>query len=115
MRLLGILIVVGLLGGASLSGASVVQRPRITVTDTAPFVVHGSGFLARERVTVTVSSRNAVKRAVVAGIAGSFTVKVRGVELGECNAYFVSAHGRRGSYAVRKVVPECNPLQPVDG
>jgi hypothetical protein len=115
MRELVVLVVVGLLGGASLSGASVGQRPRIAVTDTAPFVVHGSDFLAQERVTVTVSSRNTVRKVVVAGASGSFTVKVRGVALGECNAYFVSAHGRRGSYAVRKVVPECNPLQPVDG
>jgi hypothetical protein len=115
MRILGVLLVAGLLGGASLAGASVGQRARVSVMDTSPFVIHGSGFVAQERVTVTVSSRNTVTRVVSAGAAGSFTVRMPGVELGRCNAYFVVARGRRGSYAVRKLVPECAQLQPVDG
>jgi len=91
-----------------------VVRPHLSVPDTAPFTVRGTGFRIGERVSIVVNARNRASRTVTAGVAGGFLARMPAVELGSCPAYAVQARGSRGSRASLKVVPECAALQPVD-
>lgn len=99
--------------GAASGDAS--ARARLTVVDTAPFTVRGSGFKPAERVALVVAVKNRWERTVVATSTGSFVARFTGPTIGRCSAYFVRARGNRGSLAVIKLVPECpSPPQSVD-
>jgi len=90
-------------------------RAHVTVLDTAPFTVRGSGFQPAERVALLVAVKSRWQRTVVASSTGSFVARFTGPTVKPCTAYFVRARGNRGSLVVIKVVPECaSPLQPVD-
>jgi hypothetical protein len=99
--------------GAAPADAS--ARARVTVVDTTPFTVRGSGFKPAERVALLVTVKSRWERTVVASSTGSFVARFTGPTVKACTAYFVHARGNRGSLAVLKVVPECPvPPQPVD-
>jgi hypothetical protein len=91
------------------------DRARITVTDTAPFTVRGTGFRPGEHVTLRLAAANKLTRVVAADALGRFVRRVTLLKVNEtCASYFVSARGSMGSVAVLKVVPECPNLQSVD-
>jgi hypothetical protein len=92
--------------------AAPARTARVAVTDTAPFTVHGTKFLAKERVSVTVSVNQAWTHRVTAGSTGGFTTQFPRLSLNRCAAYVVRASGSRGSVAVLKVIPACAPDSP---
>jgi hypothetical protein len=99
--------------GAAPADAS--TRARVTVVDTTPFTVRGTGFKQAERVALLVAVKSRWQRTIVATSTGSFVARFTGPTIGGCTAYFVRARGNRGSVAVLKVVPECpSPPQSVD-
>ena len=89
--------------------AATTRTPRVTVTDVAPFTVHGWQFVAHERVTVVVTVKSRHVHTVWATATGTFTTRFTSVSLGRCTAYAVRATGNRGSTAFFKVMPECPP------
>jgi len=110
-----LLAAVAVLAAFTLSAhAATRQTARVTVTDVAPFTVHGSRFLSHERVTVVVTIKDRHVHVVTSSSAGTFTTRFTSVSLGHCTGYAVQARGNRGSAAFLKVMPECAPLQPVE-
>jgi hypothetical protein len=102
--------VVAAVAAFALSAHAATTRPaRVTVTDLSPFTVHGSHFVAHERVTVTVMIKSRHVHRVSASGAGTFTTVFTGVSLDRCIGYAVRATGDSGSTAFLKVVPECPP------
>jgi len=89
--------------------AATTRTARVTVADVAPFTVHGSEFVAHERVTVVVTVKSRHVHTVSATAAGTFTTRFTSVSLDRCTAYAVRATGNRGSTAFFKVMPECPP------
>ncbi len=88
-------------------------RAHVTVPDTSPFTVRGSGFQPAERVALLVAVKSRWERTVVASSTGSFVARFTGPTIERCSAYFVRARGNHGSLAVMKVMPECpSPPQP---
>jgi hypothetical protein len=111
MALLALALVLAF--GAPSADAS--ARARVTVLDTAPFTVRGSGFQPAERVALLVTVKSRWERTVVASSTGSFVARFTGPTIRPCSAYFVRARGNRGSLAVIKLIPECaSPAQSVD-
>jgi hypothetical protein len=102
-----LVLVIGSLVFLPAAVAAPARTARLSITDLAPFTVHGTGFAAGERVVVTVSAKQRVTRRVVAGVRGTFTVRFVTVSLDHCSSYVVRAVGNRGSTVVKKVVPSC--------
>jgi hypothetical protein len=100
-----------LLAALALAGAAAATSspPRLTVaTRTPTLVVRGSGFHARERVTVTASATVLHVRATR---LGSFTLDT-GVALSRCSGAVVRAVGSMGSIALLKLPqPACMPAK----
>lgn len=95
--------------------AAPARTAHVTITELAPFTVHGSGFVAGERVTITVEAKQRAVRRAMAGVRGGFTARFATVNLANCTPYLVRAVGNRGSVATRKVSPECAaPIMPLD-
>jgi hypothetical protein len=104
------LLLLGLLAGPAASGQA--QKPRVFVTTTKPFSVRGIRFKPQEVVTVVAWVDGRHTRRVQATAAGVFTVRYRGVTVGSCESYTVTARGNQGSRATTKVIVECPaPLQ----
>jgi hypothetical protein len=87
------------------------ERTRIRAVDLAPVTVRGSGFVAGERVRVTVSAKVSSAKSVSTTAAGTWRV-VFARSLNGCQSYAIRAVGNRGSHAFLKVMPECPPIQP---
>ena len=85
------------------------RKAHITMTSLAPVTVSGTGFRAKERVTVSVSAKATHKKVVVASRLGAFRATFRGMQIGYCQFYSAQAKGNRGSTASLKVIPECAP------
>jgi hypothetical protein len=83
--------------------------PRLAITTRTPtLVVRGTGFHARERVTVTLGT---VVERVRATPLGVFTVNT-GVALSRCEGIIVRAVGAAGSKALFKLPqPACMPAR----
>jgi hypothetical protein len=95
--------------------ASSSRKAHVTVTDTSPFVVHGTRFRAHERVTVTVNAEGRHVHRFRASAAGTFTTSFSSVTLDRCTGYAVQVAGNLGSTASLKLLPECAPPeQPPD-
>jgi len=95
--------------------AATTRTARVTVIDVAPFTVHGSHFVAHERVTVVVTVKSRHVHTVSASASGTFTTRFTGVSLDRCTGYAVRATGNHGSTAFFKVVPECpSPAEPLE-
>jgi hypothetical protein len=97
---------------ASGTAAAATSQARVAVSSTAPATVDGTGFKARERVTVTFVATEMYRKVVTATARGSFTVKFAAATIRRCESYFVRAKGNRGSLAIVKVMPECAPPRP---
>ena len=99
--------------------AASTRTARVRVPDTTPFTVHGTGFVARERVTVSVLVNTRRAHMVSANSAGTFKTTFPALKLESCVGYEVQARGSRGSRAIWNVIPECpngepEPLMPLD-
>jgi hypothetical protein len=105
MRYAAILAVMATIASATAGAAT--TRARVAVTSTAPVTIAGSGFQSRERVTVTLMTKDLHRKVVSAGVKGGFTARFPGATVGYCESYFVRAKGNRGSLAILKVIPEC--------
>ena len=89
------------------------ERTRIHAVDLSPMTVRGSGFVAGERVRVTVSAKVSSAKSVSATASGGWRVAFAR-SLDGCQSYAIRAVGNRGSRAFVKVMPVCPPIQPVD-
>lgn len=100
-----------LLAALALAGtaAATSAPPRLAVTVRTPtLVLRGSGFHARERVTLTAGSTVAHIRATR---LGSFTIDT-GIALSRCTGAIVRAVGTAGSVALLKLPqPACMPAR----
>ena len=106
-------LIAGLCSAAAV--AAPVRSAFVAVSSLHPFTVHGARFRGGERVTVTAFANGRHVRTVTATPTGAFTVVFRGVSVDRCTGYVVQAVGNRGSRAAIKLMPECAPLQGVDG
>jgi hypothetical protein len=97
------------------SAASGAIQPRIVTTATAPLTVRGTSFAPGERVTILAQTDLRRVRIVTASARGTFLVRFPAMVVDGCTAYLLRATTPRGVSVIRKVVPVCPNLQPVDG
>ena len=95
--------------GLPASAAPGLKRPSLRLASTAPLVVGGSGFGAREPVLLTYTADDLGRRVlgVRASREGSFRARFE-LRLDRCAAFTVRAAGVRGSRAVLQVEPACD-------
>lgn len=114
MRVISILALAAALAPAASTASG---KPLVRFVSFAPATVAGTGFHARERVGVTVSSRSTrLHLTVRATAAGRFTARFgRPARTSPCDQVVVVAVGETGDRAAWKTVPQpCPPpLQPV--
>jgi len=98
------------------ASAQAIRHGHVRLTGMSPAVVHGSGFYAQERVTVTVRGSSAVmQKSVISTTGGAFTVRFgRAAPAGGCQGVSVSAVGASGDRADWKTAPAVcgTPLAP---
>ncbi|HEU5372250.1 MAG TPA: hypothetical protein VFU51_07675 [Gaiellaceae bacterium] len=98
------------------ASAQAIRHAHVRLTAVSPAVVHGSGFYASERVTVTVRGASGVmQKSVMSTAGGAFTVRFGwAVPAGGCQGLTVSAVGARGDRADWKTAPPLcgTPLAP---
>src|SRR5437016_5586811 len=76
------------------SGAAPAAKPAVTLVDTSPVVIAGSGYTAGARFYVTYrSGATQVRRQVVASLAGRYRIVLRGVTFERCSGLLVTAAG----------------------
>ena len=109
-----VLVLSALLLAFAASTAAAGVQPRITITATGPLTVRGVSFAPGQRVTVLAQAPLRRVRIVTASAKGTFVVRFAALKVDGCMAYLVRATAR-GVTVVRKVVPVCPSLQPVDG
>ncbi len=115
MKLFGTLALLAAL--ALPAQAATTQKARLAILDLAPFTVHGTGFAARERVTVVALVDGRHVHTLTATVSGRFTTRFLSVQAGPCTPYRVRATGGDGSRASLTLIPECAPpdvLYPID-
>jgi hypothetical protein len=94
-------------GGAGSEGT---RTPRLQVASAAPLTLRGTGFVAGERVRVTVAAAATRTKRVVAGRSGRFLVGFTGVSYDRCLGMGAQAVGAEGSLARLKLPqPLCPP------
>lgn len=85
-------------------------RATLTLTDRAPLKLRGKGFVARERVRITVSAQIRKTKRTIASARGSFVVTFDGVAVDRCQGLTAFAVGNGGSRASAKLPqPQCPP------
>jgi hypothetical protein len=94
-----------------LAAPASAARPRLAIVRAFPVTVRGTGFVARERVRVSVrTATRTVVRSTRANADGGFTLRFAGVRLGGCGAVGATgAHGDRASVTRHLGVASCNP------
>src|SRR3954466_7156652 len=94
-----------------LAAPATAAPPRLTIVRAFPLTLRGTGFVARERVRVTVrTATRTVVRSTRANADGGFTLPSAGVRLGGSGARGATgAHGDRASVTRRLGVASCNP------
>jgi hypothetical protein len=104
------LVAAVVLAGTAAGG---VTKPTLKLVRVNPLTVHGSGFMRRERVRVTVVANRTFARSVRTTAAGTFTAAFGDVSLSfdRCgDGWLIAARGARGDAAVLKLPqPECPP------
>jgi hypothetical protein len=90
-------------------GLAGTKQARVAIVKTSPVVVHGTGFVAAERVTVTVYAKTNRTRIVTATSTGTFVVRFAHFAIPRCTAYGVRAKGNHGSLVSWKIAPMCAP------
>jgi hypothetical protein len=88
--------------------------PALRLTDTVPLTVRGTGFHARERVTVVATVGAATRRkSLTASATGSFVARFTLLRANACPGYSVRSWGNQGSRAALKPRPaQCPPPPP---
>ena len=105
----GILLVLALPAPA----APGLSRASLTLASTAPLVVGGTGFGAREPVLLTYTGSDLTRRVLGVRSARNGTFRARfELRLDRCMAFTVRAVGTRGSRAVLQVEPACETKKP---
>jgi hypothetical protein len=89
------------------ASAQAIRHGHVRLTATSPATVHGTGFYAGERVTVTVRGGSTVMRkSVMSTGEGAFTVRFgRAAPAAGCRGLGISAVGSRGDRADWKTAP----------
>jgi hypothetical protein len=89
------------------ASAQAIRHGHVRLTGMSPATVRGSGFYARERVTISVRGGSTVmKKSVTSTVGGAFTVRFgRAVPAAGCQGLAVSAVGARGDRADWKTAP----------
>jgi hypothetical protein len=89
------------------ASAQAIRHGHVRLTGISPAVVRGSGFYARERVTVTIRSTSTVmQKRVRSTTGGAFTVRFgRSAPAPGCAGLAISAVGARGDRADWKTPP----------
>lgn len=105
--LVGSLVLAGILAAGG--HATTASRAHLSVPTRSPLTVHGAGFRAGERVTVTVTLVGHVSRKTVTAAAGRFTVRFLATAPKACTAFQVRAVGSLGDRAAVLSTPECAP------
>jgi hypothetical protein len=87
------------------------SRPRLAVVASSPVTVRGTGFIAHERVRVSVrTATRTVVQSARASAAGAFTVRFAAVRLGPCATIGATgSRGDRATLAQHRGVATCNP------
>jgi len=99
-----ILVLIGL----TTASAAAAGSARIRIVDASPLTVRGSGFVAHERVRVTVDAETSATRRVLTGSAGGFVARFPAITFGYCTAFVIRAVGANGETAVVRIAaPEC--------
>jgi hypothetical protein len=90
---------------------AVAARPRLAIVRASPVTVRGTGFVARERVRLTLrTATRTVVRSTRANASGAFTVSFAGMRLGPCGAIAAAgSRGDRASLTRHRGVASCNP------
>ena len=102
--------------GAALVGAAGAReaaKPWRLLVDSDPVTFRGIGFQAAERVQLTAADGDrAVRRAATGSSAGTFTMRVPGVDANDCEGFSAFATGDKGSRAsYKRVRGQCPILQ----
>ena len=89
------------------ASAQAIRHGHVRLTAMSPATVHGSGFYAKERVTVTVRGASTVlRKSVISTTGGAFTLRFGSpAPSGGCQGLAVSAVGARGDRADWKSAP----------
>jgi hypothetical protein len=103
-------VVMGCGAAQGVGNAAPVRTPSLHIIESSRLTVRGTGFKAREHVTVSVVARSTARRRVVASPSGRFTVAFSGVSPNDCAGFSISAVGNRGSRASFKRAPGQCPL-----
>ena len=110
------ILIAALLLAAVPATAQAVRHGHVRLTGMSPAAVHGSGFYARERITVTVRGGTTVmQKSVISTSGGAFTVRfARAVPAVGCQGLAVAAVGAKGDRADWKTAPAVcgTPLAP---
>lgn len=102
-------VIAALFAALALSPAAyAAPLPRLQVAES-PFVVRGTGFQPRERVTLTLTAGRKFVRTIVTTSHGTFAVRFFRATSDECNGYAARAVGSRGSRASIRVTRSCTP------
>ncbi|MDX6517547.1 MAG: hypothetical protein QOF50_393 [Gaiellaceae bacterium] len=106
------LVVASVLAGASYGSARTTAR--LQLVDAVPLTVRGTGFGAREQVTVVATVEGTTRRKVLtASASGRFLARFARLRATSCPGYFVRATGNHGGRATLKPRPaECPPPPP---
>ncbi|HST15329.1 MAG TPA: hypothetical protein VLJ44_10825 [Gaiellaceae bacterium] len=101
------ILVAALLLAVVPASAQAIRHGHVRLIGMSPAVVRGSGFYARERVTVTVRRGSTVMRkSVISTRGGAFTLRfARDVPAPGCQGLAISAVGAKGDRADWKTAP----------
>jgi hypothetical protein len=77
MRRTGLILLLTVLAAVAASSSPARTGPALTIRSVAPLIVVGNGFVARERVTITVrrAGKRVDARRVRAGAGGTFRLR----------------------------------------
>jgi hypothetical protein len=103
MRVIGVLALGLAITTAATAGSG---RPALRVTHLRPFAVRGYRFDPREHLRIVITTKRRVERTLAASPTGTFTLRVRGLSVGRCAQYSVTAYGRSGLRAGVKSPPQ---------
>jgi hypothetical protein len=109
----GVLLAIVALVLSGVASAAPKKAAIKLLSETDPMIVRGSGFRAKEKVTIVVKvARPAVtwRRTAIATRTGTFKATIGLVQVGRCG-FNVRATGTRGSVATLKSppLPACMP------
>jgi hypothetical protein len=110
LTLIATLLVAASGSAAALTEAAADGRATLRLADREPLELRGKGFVARERVRVTVFVQGRTSKRVTASARGTFLVVFQDVAVDRCSGLRAVANGSEGSRASFKLPqPQCPP------